>query len=195
VTDDAKQPVKSPQVWVRGGGTTSGPHDKMMAEQHAAAEKRRAEEDRRHAVTRQDPLAARMHTLKLGGSSSHATVVLGLKDPKSNDIQEWMVCELMPQPKDSGGVELVLNMCCPRCIFRYNRPPEDCQFKIWQSLKPFGLDDRKQDEGGKAGTLWVNPKNPDEVVTLAGTITTNDWIQCPICTWKFKIDDSTVHTK
>lgn len=188
--------------------------DMRVAQLHADAEQRRALEDRRfreareHSSTNLKQLkktgtSARINELSLGGRRTHASVVLGLKHPKDGQILDWIACELSTQG-EGDEAELVLIVCCPRCIFSRGRHPEESQLTIRQSNRMFHLDQRTRSErkpntllGFCAGDAWINPKDPNEVYTVAGMITTDDWIKCSHlgCTWEFKIDDSVVHTR
>lgn len=193
------------------GGTTSVREDQRAAMLHADSEKRRAKEDSRFQMARahrpddlrqlkDTGISAKMSQLSLGGRSSHAMVVLGLKHPRDNQILDWMTCEVSLQ----GDDDLALIVCCPRCVFTHGRHPEECQLTIRRSNRMFWLDQRKRDErqpnsalGFCAGDTWVNPSEPSEVLTIAGMVTTKDWLRCPNlgCSWRFKIDDSVVHTE
>jgi hypothetical protein len=198
--------------WVKGGTTSLG-YDLAQAEQDADAERRRAIQAAqfRSAKTGELPAAlspdgraidansramARVSSLQLGGRKTHACVVLGLRHPKDNSILDWITCELSTEIDEYGKEVLILHMCCPRCIYSRNTHPQNAQIRIHQNNRMFYLDSRTEEQGGKAGMLWANPADPNEVITLAGTITTNDWITCPNlgCGWKFKIDDSIVRS-
>jgi len=186
MVDEAKKDVELPMGgWVRGG-TTSAAHDQEMARQKADADHRRAVQDQQFALANQKPNEARLNSLDLGSKNAHATVVLGIKHPKDNQVLDWISCELITQTKDDGGVELVLNMACPSCA---QRDAQNAQFKFAQSHHLFWLDTKD------AGQLWINPADPSEVLTLAGTITTKGWIRCPGlgCPWKMRIDKSLLY--
>jgi hypothetical protein len=191
-----------PQMSFVKGGTTTAAHDRMKAQQFAEAERRRNEQasTRRAAQTgilpehlqgqdlRPDaPGVGRMTSLQLGGRD-HASVVLEVKHPKDNKVLDWQTCELTVQPKADGLPELMLLVVCMRCITRGVKMG-DAQIKMVQSNRMFWLDERR------AGDLWVNPNDPNEVVTLAGTITTHDWCHCPQCDWTFRIDNSVLYTR
>lgn len=196
-TNEPSVPLEAPmQVWVRGGGTSTTAQDNQDAARRADTEERRKQEEAKFKIVRERPHEAHMHSMALGGKDTHAAIVLELKHPKDNTIQDWITCELSQQPlADGTGMELLLILACPRCIITHGRPTDESQLTIRESNRKFYLDSRPRDQGGKAGELWVNPKDPNEVVTLAGTVTTEDWITCPACNWKFKIDASVVHTR
>jgi len=184
---DDKDKNEAPLVWVRGG-TTSSAYDNQQARLKAEAEARRAIQDRQFALAKERPVEARVNTLDLGSKQHHAAVVLGIKHPKDNQILDWIQCELITQPKDDGDVELVLNMACPRC-FRHDA--QNANFKFAQSHRMFWLDTKN------AGELWIDPTDPNNVITLAGTITTKEWIPCPGlgCPLKFRIDKSILYVE
>jgi hypothetical protein len=193
-------PPVAPMGWVKGGTPTSA-HERQIAKQDFDAEQRRKLLDAQVGATQTGKLpdalrapgmdggpgVARMNSLRLGGRD-HAAIVLGVRHPKDNQILDWITCELSAEPKPDGTQELVLVLACVRCIKTLGKHSQRSQMTIRQSNRMFWLDQRR------AGEIWVNPKDKNEVYTLAGTITTNDWITCPNegCGWRFKIDDSIV---
>ena len=205
--DDKAAPPREIQapmgMWVKGGTLTSAYEKQLQAEDYDA-EQRRLQQDAQAQAAKtgvlpkylrgneidDKPGLGKLSSMNLGGSKTHAAVVLGIRHPKDNEILDWIICELTAQPDDQGGQELVLHMACPRCIKTLHRHSQRAQIHIRQSNRMFWLDTRR------AGEVFVNPENPNELVTLAGTITTNDWITCPGlgCGWKFKIDDSIIRT-
>lgn len=201
-----KKEIEAPaDAWVKGG-TTSLRHDTQEQKEHAEAETRRQAEIERRKIVAANPQEAKSYSMDLGSHQNHAVVVLCLKHPKDNRVLDWIICELTQVATVSGDSELALNMCCPRCIFTLNRHPEKSQFMIRQSNRMFWLDSRTRMQrrdnptsgwSGAAGELFVNPQAPEDgPVTIAGTITTQDWITCPHlgCGWRCKIDDSIVYT-
>lgn len=147
-------------------------------------------------------VSAKISQMSLGGRKSHAQVVLGLKHPKDGQVLDWITCEITTQG-EGDAQELALIVCCPRCTLRLRRPSDESQMTIRQSNRMFWLDQRTRSErspnpilGFCAGDTWVNPAAPEEVYTIAGMVTTQDWIKCPhLCGWKFKIDDSVVYSE
>ena len=205
MADEVGKGIEAPMAsWVKGGTLTSA-YEKQLQAEHHDAEVRRQQQDEQAAATRTGMLpkhlqsaelngdqvgVSKLSSMRLGGSKSHASVVLGVRHPKDNQILDWLICELLAQPTEDGSQELTLNMVCIRCTKTLHRHSQDAQFKIRQSNRMFWLDTRR------AGEIFVNPEDPSEVVTLAGTVTTNDWITCPHlgCGWRFKIDDSIIRT-
>lgn len=195
-----EKPRASALSFVRNG-VTSSKHDRMMAAKKADTQKRRAADDERFAIARARPQEAKILQHTLGSSRTHASVVLGLRHPKDHEVMDWMICEITPQETADGKPDLMLVMCCPRCVFRYDRDPGESQMHIRQSNRMFYLDQRTESErkpnpilGVCAGSLWVNPKNSSEVITVAGMVTCNERVKCPVCSWTFTIDDSLVYT-
>ena len=178
-------------MWVKGGTTTLR-WDLDQKKKVADADERRAVQAAKARTVAANPGEARMHSMKLGGRQTSAMVVLGLKHPKDNLIMDWLTCELSAQPSDTPGQppELILQMICIRCVQRGVQSGE-AQMMIRQSNRKFYLDEKRK------GELWVNPVDRNEILTLAGTVTTDDWIKCPGlgCNWEFKIADSVVYTK
>lgn len=198
--------------WVKGG-TTSARYDEQIARQKADADRRRSEEDHRRVLAKRHPAddvqrviktgtSARQREITLGGAG-HALVVLGVKHPKDNQILDWQVCEIVV-PMGESEQEMVLCMVCMRCIFTLHRSAQEAQTKIQNSHRAFSLDQRKRENrkpnphlGFCAGDVWVNPRDPNEVVTVAGMVTTHSWLTCDAlgCGWRFRIDDSVIYTE
>jgi hypothetical protein len=187
--------AKAPQVLIRGGTTTSA-YDKDLATHREDTRKRRAAQDQMRAIKRLDPEGTVLKTHSLGGQRTHASIVLALKHPKDNEILDWMVCELSRQGSDETG-ELMLIMCCPRCVFKLGRPAGESQFHIQQANRKFYYSPRPPKWNREHGLIWRNPKDPNEVITLAGTIDMPEWGYCPQlgCRWRFTIEDSVIYTR
>ena len=169
-------------------GSTSGKHDKWMAQKLADAKKRRAEEDKKFAIAAKKPQEARIRQQKLGGTKDHPVAILGIRHPKDHSIQDWMVCEITQNSETE--VDLMLMMQCPRCIISHGRPPEETIMHIKQSNRMWHLDTRTKAERSPnrimhtcAGEIWVNPEDKNEVYLVAGMINTDDWCHCPLCDW------------
>lgn len=172
--------------FVRGGTITSA-YERDLQAKKANAEQRRQEEAARQAIVAQDPNNARMSTTRLGGSSSHAAIVLEIHNSDGH-AEEFIVCELNVDRDDPSGLGLTLIACCPFCSRRVGMG--EAQMTIRSRHRRFELDTRRQ------GELWVNPKDPREFVHLAGTIQLTEAVTCPGlgCGWRFKIDNSVVKT-
>ena len=182
--------------WVKGG-STSAKHDKWMAEKQHDAKKRREEEDQRFQTAAKKNSGAKIHQQKLGGRKNHPVAVLGLKHPKDGTVLDWMLCEIV----ETDPNNLILMMYCPRCIRTYGRPVDDSIIHIAQANRMWHLDKRSKKErqfnpilGFCAAEVWIAPDESREVVMVGGMVSTDDWCKCPICDWKFKIEDSVVHT-
>lgn len=174
--------------FVRGGTLSSRAEYEIQA-RRADADKRRNEEASRHRIAREDPLNARMRVADLGSKQNHAMVVLEFRN-SDNRAEEFMTCELTAGRLDDpkyDPTELTLMMCCPRCALRVGM--SEANFKFSNKHRKFDLDQRR------AGEIWVNPLDPNEIVTLAGTIFLHEVVSCPLnCGWRFKIDNSVVKT-
>lgn len=199
-----KSPLEVPMAaWVRGGTTTYA-NDMAQAEADAAAEARRQAEAERHRIAFQNPAEARMHTTSLFSKQRDAMVVLGFRDLRERKILDFMMCELLRRPSDGDTDELMLMFCCPYCVNKYGRKAGDAQYRVHQSNRPFSLDQRTSAQRAPhplglpiAGDIWANPENPQDVVRVAGTITTHGPIKCDGrgCHWRFDIDDSVIVTQ
>lgn len=177
----APREVHAPMTSFVKGGTVSSAYERHLQEKKADAEKRRAAEDARHAALKQDPLGAKMAT-PFSAKAREAAIVLEIRN-SDNRAEEFLVCELVVGGDPS---ELTLCMICPKCAIKYGS--SEANFKFSNKHKRFELDQRR------AGELWVNPKDPNEFCTIAGTIHLQDAVRCPGlgCEWRFKIDDSVV---
>ena len=179
--------------FVRGGTTTSA-YDAQLARQRADTEQRRRASDAQKQLARSHPDQSILRTRQLGGQATHASIVLAIRHPKDTTILEWMVCELSQQGE---GGELALIMACPRCILTLHRPTGESQITVLQSNRKFYFTPAPPKWNQARGHIWVNPKDPNEVVTIAGTVDLPEWCTCPHlgCGWKFQIEDSVVRTK
>lgn len=172
--------IESPLTsWVKGGTNTSL-HDAEVKRKRAEAEQRRTQESARQKTAAKDPVAAR--TSNLLGREQHPAVVLEIRNSDGHP-EEFIKCELVVGATPG---ELVLVMCCPFCSRRHGM--DESQFKFSNKHRKFELDTRRQ------GELWVNPLDPREFVTLAGTIQLTEAVSCPTCAWRFKIDNSVLRT-
>jgi len=104
--------IEAPMIFVRGG-TTTGAHDAMMARQRADTDQRRATQDAQFEATRRDPLGARMHSMKMGGTQTSPSIVLAVKHPKDNIFVEWITCELSQQGPDDLLLVIALSRGAP----------------------------------------------------------------------------------
>jgi hypothetical protein len=183
--------IEAPMIFVRGG-TTTGAHDAMMARQRADTDQRRATQDAQFEATRRDPLGARMHSMKMGGTQTSPSIVLAVKHPKDNIFVEWITCELSQQGPD----DLLLVIACPRC--HAERPDHEPGISILQSNRKWWLDTNPPKWMRLMGAerVWVNP-NDGSTIVVAGSVTTADWMRCPGlgCPLSFKIDDSVIYFK
>lgn len=202
--EQAPKTLEAPMaVWVQGG-TTSLAHDLEQQRERAESEARRDAEAERHRIAYQNPLEARVHTTRLYDPRQNATVILGFKHKKENEIQDWMVCELanVVNPQ-SGQMEPMLQMMCVHCMKRKNLSAGKAQFRLWQTHREWSLDQRTIEQRAAhplklpiAGEVWVNPMNCEEARVSAGTITTHGWVTCAgTACWSFRIDDSVIYTR
>lgn len=181
---------KGPSVFVKGGTTTTE-YDRQVARDRADTERRRDYQDSQWRVAKSRPDETIYRTKLLGGRNHYATIVLAAKHPKDNEILEWMTCELIQQDD-----QLVLMVVCLRCVFRLGRPQGESQIKIEQKNRQFYFTPELP-KWAKGERIWVNPADPNDVVTLAGSVTMPEWAHCPHlgCGWTFTIDDSVIYTK
>jgi hypothetical protein len=177
----AASPV-APLMWMRGGTTTTA-YDTEQAKLKAQAEASRKIEDGKRLAAETNPGEARQHKRVIGGNKKFPGIVLEVRHPKDNVVLDYIECELTAE--EDGTLTLI--MACHKCSLRgiYDN------FKFNQKHRKFELDTRKQ------GTLWVNPKNPRHVVTLAGTIQLTEPVICPNlgCGMRFVIDNSVLREK
>ncbi len=176
--------IENPMMsWMRGGTLTSA-YEAELAKQEAAAEAARGAEAKRAKIVAANPHEAKQHMHSLGGNKSHAGIVLEVRHPKDQVVLDYIDCELNV---DTDG-SLFLVLACWKC---YHRTGRASNITVHQNHRHFELDTRRQ------GELWVNPRNPQHIVTLAGTIHTTEAITCPNlgCGCRFVIDNSVVREK
>ena len=202
----------APMVFAKGGTTTTA-WDNEMKRRSLEADARRAEQDANAAKSRasavtQDPYeVARMNTLKLGGHSDHAVIVLQLRSPDGS-VRDWEVCELnvlggprvgvaapgqAAQAEEEAGFSLT--MVCPRCVLTRHREMQFSQLTLRSTQKRMTFRPGVIPKWMKShANLWVNPNEPGEVYQVAGTIDVDEWCACDHegCGYRFKIDDSVV---
>ena len=188
----AARTVENPMLaWMRGG-TPSSAYDQEQAKLKAAAEKSRAVEDERRRLAESGTGEAKQFKKVIGGNKEFAGIVLEVRHPKDNVVLDYIECELIVAEDGT----LSLNMACYKCALRgvtdlSTGAAARSAVKFSQKHKRFDLDQRR------AGELWVNPHNPQHVVTLAGTIHLHEVVTCPNlgCGMRFVIDNSVVREK
>lgn len=167
------------------GGTLSSRTEYELAAKRSEADTRRNAEAERHRIAKEDPFGARMRVADLGSRQNHPMIVLEFRN-SDNKPEQFITCEILVGLTDDP-TEITLNMCCPKCALKYGT--SEANFKFSNKHKRFDLDTRR------AGEIWVNPKDPNDIVALAGTIYLHEAVTCPLnCGWRFKIDNSVVKT-
>jgi hypothetical protein len=171
---------------MRHGGTKTSAQERADAKFREDTKKRRAFDDARRRVEKRaavDPSAGIARSFEDRGMShqDNLVVVLDLVN-RDGSVLDYAVCEILESP------ELTLIVPCPRCIFTNQRPVGESQIKIAFSNRPFHLDTRPRSDGGIAFEPWINPKDPNEIYTQAGYITTDQRCTCPTCGYRFVID-------
>lgn len=175
---------QSPMVMMRGG-TLTGAYERQLQQQKFEAQKARDLEAARAKAAQNNPLEARQYQHAVGGNRKYPGIVLEVRHPRDRTtVLDYIECELTAE--DDGS--LVLVMACHKC---YHRTGDASNITVRQKHRHFELDMRRQ------GEIWVNPKNVNHIVTLAGTITTTETITCPNlgCGMKFVIDNSVLREK
>lgn len=175
---------QSPMVMMRGGTLTGAYERHLQQQKHQAAQARKIEDARTRAA-QNNPDEARQYQHAVGGNRKYPGIVLEVRHPKDRTtVLDYIECELTVE--DDGG--LVLVMACHKC---YHRTGDASNLTVRQKHRHFELDLKRQ------GEIWVDPKNPNHIVTLAGTITTTETITCPNlgCGMKFMIDNSVLREK
>jgi len=171
--------VEAPLMsWMRGGTRTTA-YENQLAQQKAAAVKARALEAERQRKAEDGSGDAKQYKHVIGGNKHYAGIVLLVKHPKDNVVLDYIDCELTVGDDE----KLILVMACYRCYLRTGEPSN---LTIRQGHRHFELDQRR------SGELWVNPKNPQHIVQIAGTINLTERVTCPGCNMAFVIDDSVV---
>lgn len=166
--------------WMRGGtGTMTSAYELQMQQQKEAAEKARKLEDSRRKAAEQNPDNAKQHRHVVGGNKAFPGIVLEVREPRDHKVLDYIECELTAQ--EDGTLALII--ACWNCFAKTGRNE---QLTIRQNHRRFELDTRRQ------GEIWVNPKNHQHIVTLAGTIQLTEVTTCPVCAVRFVIDNSVV---
>ncbi len=179
----AARVVEAPTVWMRGGGgTMTTAYEQQLKQQEEAAKKARRLEDSRQRAAEQTPDNAKQHKLAVGGNKAFPGIVLEVREPRDNRVLDYIECELTAL--EDGSLALVI--ACWSC---YQKTGRNEQLTIRQNHRHFELDLRR------AGEIWVNPKNHQHIVTLAGTIHLTEVTTCPVCAVRFVIDNSVVREK
>lgn len=187
-TGTIEQPLAA---FVRGGTSTSA-DDRQRQMRHVDAERRRDQQDAQFAATRKG--TAHLRSMKLGEGDN---IVLWVKEhAKESGPRKFLLCTLGSQPDDKDGVEFYLVMHCPRCVFRYNRHPEDTVMTLHQSSRMFTFEPRtpKWLQELWKGALWINPEDANETCLVVGSITMHERGRCPACSLSFTIDDNVLHS-
>ena len=176
--------VEAPLLsWMRGG-TLSSAYEAQLAKQKHDAEESRRIEDARAVAAAQSPNNAKQYKRVTGGNKRFPGIVLEVRETRDHKVLDYIECEL--HVLDDGS--LMLQMACAWC---YTRAGITENFHIRQLHRHFELDTRRQ------GELWVNPKDPRHIVTLAGTIQMTEAFTCPNlgCGKRFVIENSVVREK
>lgn len=176
---------QSPMMVMMRGGTLTGAYERHLQQQKYEAKKARELEAARAKAAQDNPTEARQYQHAVGGNRKYPGIVLEVRHPKDRTtVLDYIECELTVE--DDGG--LVLVMACHKC---YHRTGDAANITVRQKHRHFELDMRRQ------GEIWVNPRNVNHIVTLAGTITTTETITCPNlgCGMKFVIDNSVLREK
>lgn len=175
--------IENPMTsWMRGGATMTSAYEQQLKQQAEAAKKARDLEDSRQRAAEQNPDNAKQHKLAIGGNKSFPGIVLEVREPRDHKVLDYITCELTAQ--EDGTLALIM-----ACFWCFQKTGRNEQLTIRQSHRHFELDTRRQ------GELWVNPKNHQEIVTLAGTIHLTETVTCPVCAIRFVIDNSVVRVK
>lgn len=199
---------QAPTMFTRGGTTTTAWDNEIKRQLHDSAERRRIQDAKaaaaRQSIANPDPLeVARMNTLKLGGHSDHAVIVLELRH-RDGSVQDWEVCELSVIGGSRVGVQgantsddagFSLTMVCPRCVLTRGRKMELSQLTLRSTQKRMSFRPNVVPKWMRsASNLWVNPNQPGEVYQVAGSVDCDELCVCDHegCGFRFKIDDSVV---
>ena len=176
--------IENPMMTMMRGGTMTSAYEAQLAKEKADAAEARDIENKRRLYAERRPDEAKQYKHVLGGNKKYPGIVLEVREIRDNKVLDYVECEL--NVLDDGT--LALQMVCAWC---YHRAGITKDFTIRQTHRYFELDTRRQ------GELWVNPHNPRNIVTLAGTIQMTESFACPNlgCGKRFVIDNSVVREK
>ena len=176
--------IENPMMTMMRGGTMTSTYEAQLAKQKEEAQESRDMEDARGRYAERRPDEAKQYKHVIGGNKKYPGIVLEVREGRDHKVLDYIDCEL--HVLDDGT--LMLQMACAWCLLRAGITEN---FNIRQTHRHFELDTRRQ------GELWVNPKNPRHIVTLAGTIQMTESFTCPNlgCGKRFTIDNSVVREK
>jgi hypothetical protein len=183
-------PIKAPEVFVKGG-TTSSRYDNLQAEKAANAEARRKHEDALAQLVDDAPndgAIARTGSQRMVTAESPKLVLRYLN--RDGSIRQECISEItfFPVPNSLiGEIDQMFTLVCPRCLERGIVSGES-QLMIQSRHRKWHLDERHR--------MLVPVETPDGpiIVHQAGTVTCDDIIRCSNfnCTWAVRIDNSNV---
>lgn len=176
---------KAPDVFVRGGTTTSK-SEELYERRFQEAEVRRdqAAEDKRLASIPVEAGGAKLLTNQMTNHPEIPKAYILLKYVKSNGEETGIECmgDLIVGMNPMHPTELTLILVCPRCA-QGQKHLQDCQIQLRQTNKNFTL------VTGKGAPTF---KFEDRVYKSAGVITESEPGTCPDCSWRFRIVNNTV---
>lgn len=168
-------------MFMRGGGTTSSGHDRMVAEAEADAERRRdiaaAERDKTGQGAR-----IYAHQFTDHPDVTKAYVLLEYVTPRGEPLFDHGArVQCLADVLYVSPTELALVLVCPSCKERM--PQGQCQIRVLQSNRSWHLDTRR------AGEMF---EFDGHIYRSAGRIMDSDVLPCPQCAWRVRIDDNRV---
>jgi sorbitol-specific phosphotransferase system component IIA len=188
-------PGRVPEVFVRGGGTTTMGHDKLFAELHANAEQRRREDDYERLISTPGSPEQRIPTQ--GKEAVRYTSFL----TEAGDIDEAHVLlryltKGREQAYGPGGPilcvadikigddpsNLMLMLFCQRCLEKGDHA-EQCIIHASQKNRHWHLSQKGAGEAFEMG---------DRAYVSAGTVVDSEMMTCGRCGWRFHIDNNCV---
>jgi len=184
----------SPDVFVKGGTTTSK-WDNDRAELRAAAELGRQHQDRQRLAVRRgakDPKAGigALLTNKFGGNNAAQNPMLAMVYASKDRSQEVEGLVDLIETTTDGEPDLAMIIVCPDCMVR-EQTQAYAQMMVRQSQKgweltPYPLDDPK---------FYQHPQAPDVFVPLIGEVTMDETAWCTGlgCSYGFRINRNRIY--
>jgi len=174
-------------------GTTTGKHDRAVAEQLAESRARRAEDDaekriaKDHGIQRGDPssVATRYSNQFTDNPEiARAYVPLTYVTRTGREVTHQGVGDIIMVQDPAFENELALILFCPSCIEKAGLPPDQSLVTVRQSNRAWYLDRRT------AGELCVFEDGT--TFRSAGVVMESELFTCARCSWRARIDHNKV---
>jgi hypothetical protein len=185
-----KKKVIFPEVFVKGG-TSSSSYDVELAKKRASAKERRSKQERMYqqAQTASSVGAvSRVGSHKMVTSESPKAVLYYLN--RDGSIRQECISEITTI-QTNGELDLMFTLVCPRCLER-GVGQDESNLMVKQSHRKWHLN--QEIPASKKFVMLTDPFGNPLPVLVAGEITVENVIRCSNynCNWACRIDESKV---